>query len=221
MNIEHILEILNQYGIWAVYSALFGVIFAESGLLIGFFLPGDSLLFTTGFLAQKNVFGLNIYVLIIGFFIAAVVGDNVGYSFGKRFGRRLFNKKDSMLFHKNNLIKAEMFYEKHGKKTIILARFVPIVRTFAPIVAGIGDMHYPTFFAYNLIGGALWAIGLPLVGYFLGGLIPESEKYLEVIVIGIVLLSLFPTFYHLAKDAESRNGVKKMIKHLVKKVTGN
>lgn len=211
MNIEHILESVSQFGIWAIYASLFGVIFAESGLLIGFFLPGDSLLFTTGFLAQKGIFGLNIYLLIIGYFIAAVLGDNVGYAFGKRFGKRLFNKKDSLLFHKNNLVKAQDFYEKHGKKTIILARFVPIVRTFAPIVAGIGDMHYPTFFAYNVIGGVLWAIGLPLAGYFLGGLFPQSEKYLEPIVFGIIFLSLLPTFYHLAKDKESRDGIKKMI----------
>ena len=133
MNIEHILESVSQYGIFAVYSVLFGIIFAESGLLIGFFLPGDSLLFTAGFLAQKGIFGLNIWVLIVGFFIAAVVGDSVGYSFGKRVGRRLFNKEDSVLFHKDNLLRAEAFYKKHGKKTIILARFVPIVRTFAPI----------------------------------------------------------------------------------------
>jgi membrane-associated protein len=218
MNIEHILEIISQHGIWAVYSALFGVIFAESGLLIGFFLPGDSLLFTTGFLAQKGIFGLNIYVLMVGYFLAAVLGDNVGYSFGKKFGKKLFNKKDSMLFHKDNLKKAQDFYTKHGRKTIILARFVPIVRTFAPIVAGMGDMHYTTFLAFNIIGGLLWAVGLPLAGFFLGGLIPGSEKYLEFIIIGIVLLSLLPTFYHVAKDKESRDGLKKIAHHAIKKV---
>lgn len=209
-SIEMILESVNIYGLWAVYTALFGIIFAESGLFIGFFLPGDSLLFTTGFLAQKGVFGLNIYILIAGYFLAAVLGDNVGYTFGKKVGKRLFNKKDSLLFHKDNLIKAQDFYKKYGKKTIILARFVPIVRTFAPIVAGMGDMHYSTFFAYNIIGGILWAIGLPLTGYFLGGLIPGSEKYLELIILGIVFLSLTPTFYHLAKDKDSRNGILKL-----------
>lgn len=217
MNIEHILSLLNSHGIWAVYTGLFGVIFAESGLFFGFFLPGDSLLFTTGFLAQKGVFGLNIYILMLGYFLAAVAGDNVGYSFGRKFGKRLFNKKDSLLFHKDNLLKAQKFYEKYGKKTIILARFVPIVRTFAPIVAGIGDMHYSTFFAYNIIGGILWAIGLPLAGFFLGGLIPQSEKYLEVIVLTIVFLSLIPTFVHLIKDAESRDGIKHLIKSFIKK----
>lgn len=211
MNIEHILESVNHYGVYAVYAVLFGVIFAESGLLIGFFLPGDSLLFTAGFLAQKGLFGLNIWVLIVGFFAGAVLGDNVGYSFGKRVGRRLFNKQDSVLFHKNNLAKAEEFYKKHGKKTIILARFVPVVRTFAPIVAGMGDMHYATFVFYNIIGGMLWAVGLPLAGYFLGNLIPESEKYLEVIVLGIVFLSLLPTFYHILKDPNARQEIKKFI----------
>lgn len=211
-SIESILESVNMYGIWAVYTALFGIIFAESGLFIGFFLPGDSLLFTTGFLAQKGVFGLNIYVLIIGYFLAAVLGDNVGYTFGKKVGKRLFSKKESLFFHKDNLLKAEQFYKKYGKKTIILARFVPIVRTFAPIVAGMGDMHYSTFFVYNIIGAVLWAIGLPLGGYFLGGLIPGSEKYLEVIILGIVFLSLTPTFYHIAKDKDSRDGIIKLTK---------
>jgi len=211
MNIEHILESVNHYGVYAVYAVLFGVIFAESGLLIGFFLPGDSLLFTAGFLAQKGLFGLNIWVLIVGFFAAAVLGDNVGYSFGRRVGRRLFNKQDSVLFHKNNLTKAEDFYKKHGKKTIILARFVPVVRTFAPIVAGMGDMHYSTFVFYNIIGGLLWAVGLPLAGFFLGNLIPESEKYLEVIVLGIVFLSLLPTLHHILKDPNARREIRKFI----------
>ncbi len=219
-NIEPLLEGVNMFGLWAVYAALFSVIFAESGLFIGFFLPGDSLLFTTGFLAQKGVFGLNIYVLIIGYFLAAVIGDNVGYTFGKKVGKRLFNKKDSLLFHKDNLLKAQEFYKKHGKKTIILARFVPIVRTFAPIVAGMGDMHYSTFFAYNVIGGALWAIGLPLGGYFLGGFIPGSEKYLEIIIVGIIFLSLTPTFYHVIKDKESRDGIMKLAFSFVKRKRG-
>lgn len=211
MNIEHILESVSQYGVFAVYTVLFGVIFAESGLLIGFFLPGDSLLFTAGFLAQKGVFGLNIWVLIIGFFVAAVLGDSVGYSFGKRVGRRLFNKEDSVFFHKDNLLKAEAFYKKYGKKTIILARFVPVVRTFAPIVAGMGDMHYKTFLAYNIVGGVLWAIGLPLAGFFLGSLVPGSEKYLEIIIIGIVILSILPTFIHIYKDPHQRKEIHKFV----------
>ena len=129
------------------YFGVFGIVFAESGLLIGIFLPGDSLLFTAGFLASAGIF--NIYVLVFGCFIAAVLGDNVGYAFGSRLGPRIFNKEDSFWFHKKHLQRAEMFYEKHGGKTIILARFTPIVRTLAPVVAGAGKMTYQTFFFYN------------------------------------------------------------------------
>ena len=217
MNIEYILESLSTQGLLGVYFALFGIIFAESGLFFGFFLPGDSLLFSTGFLAQKGLFGLNIYVLIIGFFLAAVLGDNVGYLFGKRFGKKLFRKEDSIFFHKDHIKRSEKFYEKYGKKTIILARFVPIVRTFAPIVAGIGNMHYPTFFTYNIIGGLLWAVGLPLAGFFLGSAIPQSEKYLELIILGIIFLSLTPTFYHILKEKEGRDGIKKLFGKLLGK----
>lgn len=217
MNIEHILASLSTQGVLAVYFALFGVIFAESGLFFGFFLPGDSLLFTSGFLAEKGLFGLNIYILVIGFFIAAVLGDNVGYAFGRKFGKKLFSKEDSLFFHKDHIRRSEKFYEKHGKKTIIIARFVPIVRTFAPIVAGIGNMHYPTFFTYNIMGGILWAIGLPLAGFFLGSAIPASEKYLEVIILGIVFLSLTPTFYHVLKEKEGRSGIKKLLGKIVGK----
>ena len=128
MDLQTLLPTIGYFGIFAI-------VFAESGLLIGFFLPGDSLLFTAGFLASQGIF--NIVLLTLGCFIAAVVGDSVGYAFGHKVGRRLFNRKESILFHKDNLIKAENFYEKHGRKTIIVARFLPVVRTFAPIVAGI------------------------------------------------------------------------------------
>lgn len=216
MSTEAIIDYFSKYGIFAIYAVLFGIIFAESGLLVGFFLPGDSLLFTAGFLASKQLFGLDIFILIPGFFIAAVVGDSVGYAFGHKVGRRLFHKHESLLFHPDHLLKAEKFYETHGKKTIIIARFVPIVRTFAPIVAGIGKMNYATFLSYNIIGGVLWAIGLPLSGYILGGLIPESEKYLELIIFGIIFLSLLPTFYHVAKDPQLRNGIFQMVRNLLK-----
>ena len=213
----HIEDLLQQvstgFGVIAVYSVLFGIIFAESGLLIGFFLPGDSLLFTSGFLAQKGLFGLNIWVLIVGFFVAAVVGDNVGYSFGKRVGKRIFNRESSFLFRKKNLEHANAFYNKHGKKTIIIARFVPVVRTFAPIVAGIGNMHYPTFFVYNIIGGVLWAIGLPLAGYFLGSAFPATEKYLEVVILFIVGISLLPAVWHVFKEKNNRDAVIRYIKN--------
>lgn len=200
-DIETLIKTVGMIGVWII-------VFAESGLLIGFFLPGDSLLFTAGFLASQGF--LDIYPLTIGAFIAAVLGDNVGYSFGHKVGKRLFQREDSILFHKDHLRKAQEFYKKHGKKTIILARFVPVVRTFAPIVAGMGDMEYKTFFVYNIVGGLLWAVGLTLLGYQLGHSIPEADKYIELIVIAIIIISLLPTFYHLLKDESSRNHLKKI-----------
>ncbi len=189
---------------------LFGLIimvFIESGLLIGFFFPGDSLLFTAGALASKGLF--NIYILITGCFIAAVLGDSVGYYIGHKFGKRLFNKEKSLFFQKDHLLKAQKFYEKHGGKTIILARFMPVIRTFAPVVAGIGEMKYSSFLAYNLIGAVLWAIGLTLAGYFIGGQIPANqfEKFLLMIVGAIVLISIAPAMYHILKDPNHRRKI--------------
>lgn len=190
---------------------IFGIIFAESGLLVGFFLPGDSLLFLAGFFAYLGYF--NIAVLAVGCFLAAVIGDSVGYAFGRRVGRRLFNRKDSVFFHKDNLEKAEKFYEEHGKKTIVLARFLPIVRTFAPIVAGMAQMEYKTFLAYNVIGGFIWSIGLVFLGYFLGKLIPPDimEKYIVLVVVLIIAISVLPTAFHILKDEKSRKNIIGMI----------
>ena len=180
------------------YLGVFLIVFAESGLLIGIFFPGDSLLFTAGFLASTGVF--DILLLASLCFIAAVIGDNVGYAFGKRYGPRIFNKEDSFWFHKKHLVRAEKFYEKYGGKTIILARFTPIVRTFAPIVAGVGKMDYKTFFFYNIVGGFLWAVGITFAGYFLGKSIPNVDKYLLPIVVVIILVSLLPTILHLVRE---------------------
>lgn len=185
------------------YLGIFIVVFAESGLFIGIFFPGDSLLFTAGFLASTGIF--NIILLCLICFIAAVIGDNVGYAIGKRYGPRIFNKEDSFWFHKKNLVRAEKFYEKYGGKTIILARFTPIVRTFAPIVAGVGKMDYKTFFTYNIVGGFLWAFGISLAGYFLGRSIPNVDKYLLPIVGLIILISLLPTVLHLVQEKFSKN----------------
>ena len=179
------------------YIGLFAIIFAESGLLVGFFFPGDSLLFTAGFLASQGAF--NIVVLAVGCFVAAVIGDSVGYAFGRRVGYKIFAREDSRFFKKRYLQDAEKFYEIHGKKTIILARFVPIVRTFAPILAGVGKMHYPTFLAYNLIGGCIWAIGMTVGGFFLGRLIPNVDRYLLPIVLVIIVVSMLPAFAHYFK----------------------
>ena len=185
-----------------------GVIFAESGLMVGFFLPGDSLLFTAGFLASQGI--LDIHVLAAACFIAAVVGDSVGYAFGKRMGPRLLKRPDGRIFKKKYLAQAEAFYQEHGKNTIIIARFTPIVRTFAPIVAGLGKMHYRTFLAYNVIGGALWTLGLTYAGYYLGRAVPGVENYLEVMILLVVFISLLPAFHHFLKEAENRQRVKKL-----------
>lgn len=184
------------------YLGIFAIVFAESGLLIGFFLPGDSLLFTAGFLASQGVF--DIRILAVGCFVMAVAGDTVGYFFGHKVGKRLFQKKDSLLFHKDNLMRAERFYEKHGKKTIIIARFMPVIRTFAPIVAGIGSMHYRTFIVYNVVGGLLWGVGLSVAGYFLGRSIPDVDKYLLPIIGGIIVISVLPPAIHILKDPSHR-----------------
>lgn len=186
------------------YAGIFAIIFAESGLLIGFFLPGDSLLFTAGFLASlpQPVFWLP--ALLVGFAVAAITGDSVGYAFGRRVGRKLFQREDSLLFHKKNLLRAEAFYEKYGGKAIVLARFMPIVRTFAPIVAGIGVMQYRRFLAFNVVGGLLWAVGVTLAGYFLGNMIPDVDKYLLPIVVVIILVSVAPPAYHMLKEQENR-----------------
>ncbi len=199
------------------YLLIFGIIFAESGLLIGFFLPGDSLLFTAGFLASEagkellvklnlpaNEPFFSLPLLVVGCFAAAVIGDSVGYTFGRRVGRRLFQRENSRLFHKKNLIKAQEFYEKHGGKAIVLARFVPVVRTFAPIVAGIGDMHYTRFVMFNVVGGFFWAVGVTVAGYFLAAIIgPDNiDKYLLPIIVLIVLVSVAPPAYHLWKERQ-------------------
>lgn len=210
-DLTELIKTVGYLGIWAI-------VFTESGLLFGFFLPGDSLLFTAGFIASQGF--LNIWVLMLGCFIAAVTGDSVGYYIGHRYGKRLFNKEDSLLFHKDHLIKAEKFYEKHGGKTIILARFMPFIRTFAPIVAGIGNMKYSSFLTYNIIGGFLWAIGVTYAGYVLGSIIPDVDKYLLPAIGLIVLASISPALYHAVKTQENRTHTIKMVKQLLSLAMG-
>ncbi|MEI7818510.1 MAG: VTT domain-containing protein [bacterium] len=180
------------------YFGIFFIVFAESGLLIGFLLPGDSLLFTAGILASQGL--LNIWILAPLTFIAAILGDNAGYAFGKRMGPRIFKKKDSILFHHKHVERAQKFYEKHGGKTLIFARFTPIVRTFAPILAGVGHMEYRKFFMYNVIGAVIWAIGLTVLGYTLGSIIPDIEIYLIPILLVIVLISVASPVIHMIQD---------------------
>ncbi|OGC49715.1 hypothetical protein A2716_00070 [candidate division WWE3 bacterium RIFCSPHIGHO2_01_FULL_40_23] len=209
MNLE---EFVRNAG----YLGLFFIVFAESGLLFGFFLPGDSLLFTSGFLASQGIF--DVIPLLSLLTVAAISGDSVGFWFGKRVGKRIFNREDSFFFHKKNLIAANNFYKKHGGKTIILARFIPAVRTFAPIVAGAAEMEYKSFAMYNVLGGILWVVGLGLGGYFLGKSIPDVDKYLIPIVILIVIISVSPGIIHVLKDSEHRKEIIFMFKKALNKV---
>ncbi len=172
------------------YAGLFAIVFAESGVLIGLFLPGDSLLFTAGLLASQGI--LDLWLLLPLFAAAAILGDSFGYWSGKKLGPRLFKKEDSLLFKKKHVARAQAFYQKHGPKAIVLARFIPIVRTLAPVVAGIGSMHYPTFLKYNILGGLLWSLSITLAGYALGSLITDIEAYLLPVIAIIVLISFVP-----------------------------
>lgn len=200
-DVETIIATMGVLGILAV-------VFAESGLLIGFFLPGDTLLFTAGFLVNVGILKFNVHLLVVLLFVAAVLGDSVGYTFGRRIGRRLFTRPNSRLFKQENIQRAEAFYEKHGGKTIILARFIPVVRTFAPVVAGVAKMNYTTFLSYNLIGGLLWAGGVTYLGYFLGSWFTSLglgiDQVLLPIVILVILLSIAPAIVHLLQDKEQR-----------------
>lgn len=184
------------------YLGVFGIVFLESGLMIGFFFPGDSLLFTAGFLASQGI--LDVKILVIGCFIAAVAGDSIGYYIGKKLGPKIFSKEKSLFFHKQHLERAQRFYDKHGGKTIILARFIPVIRAFAPVVAGVGLMRYRRFVLFNLVGGVLWAIAIPLAGYYLGNAIPDVDKYLLPIVGLIIVASILPALHHAIMDAEIR-----------------
>ncbi len=190
-NLEHLILTIG-------YLGLFFIIFAESGLLFGFFFPGDSLLITAGLLASRGF--LDIYTLIITAIIAAILGDTVGYWFGKVTGPRIFKREDSLLFHKKNIIKANEFYKKHGGKTIILARFLPFIRTFAPIVAGVGEMKYKRFLSFNVFGGIFWVLATTLGGYLLGNVIPNIEQYFLIIILIIIFASASPGLYHFWKD---------------------
>jgi len=178
------------------YVGLFAVVFAESGLFFGFFLPGDSLLLTAGLFAYKGQ--LNIWVLMPLLFVAAVLGDNVGYWFGRKTGPPLFNREDSLVFKRKNLLAAKAFYDRHGGKTIVLARFMPFIRTFAPIVAGAVEMEYRRFMLFNLVGALVWGAGVTLAGYLLGSLFPPEvlDRYFLVIVAVVIGLSVLPAAIH-------------------------
>lgn len=166
------------------------IIFAESGLFFGFFLPGDSLLFTAGLLASMGQF--NVFLLWVGCTFAAIFGDSVGYAFGAKVGPKIFTREDSLFFHKKHVERTQVFYARYGKKTVVLARFVPIVRTFAPILAGVGKMSYRVFLAYNILGGFLWTTLLLFLGFFLGMMIPDPDRYLMPLIFAIIFISFLP-----------------------------
>lgn len=189
---EHFLQYLDPIFLITTFGVLgiFAIIFAESGLFFGFFLPGDSLLFTAGLLASQGYF--DFWLLWAGCIFYAILGDSVGYAFGSRVGPALFRREDSRFFKKAYLHKTHAFYEKYGKKTIVLARFVPVVRTFAPILAGVGRMPYRTFFAYNCMGGLLWVTLLAGLGFALGEVVPDIEEYLLPIILLIIVASFLP-----------------------------
>jgi membrane-associated protein len=175
------------------------IVFAESGLLIGFFLPGDSLLFTAGLLVAGGLLQVPLWLLCLLVAAAAVAGDQIGYAFGRRFGPALFRRPDSRLFKQENLERARAFFERYGARSIVLARFVPVVRTFTPIVAGATAMHYRTFVGYNVIGGALWGTGVTVLGYFLGQ-VAFVRDHIELILIGIVVVSVLPIAIELLRS---------------------
>lgn len=191
---EHLVELIKAIG----YLGLFGMVFSETGLLIGVILPGDSVLFTAGFLASQGF--LNIYILLPVIFVAAVIGDNVGYLFGSRVGHRIFNREDSVIFHKDNVIKAQKFYDKYGPMTIILSRYIPVIRTFVPLIAGVGKMDYRRFFFIDLIGCLIWSVGLTLAGFYLIKIFPNLENNITLVVFGIIVASLILPVSHLLKN---------------------
>jgi membrane-associated protein len=197
MSPEFLIETFGTLGVFAV-------VFAESGLLIGFFLPGDSLLFTAGLLASRGF--SNIGLLMVGCSIAAVVGDQVGYVIGRRAGPALFKRPDSRFFHQRNVERARTYFVEHGPKTIILARFVPVVRTFAPVVAGVGEMQYRRFVTFNVVGGVLWGAGVTLAGYLLGSSIHDIDKWLLPIIVVIAGVSFLPVLREVWKVRRASKG---------------
>jgi membrane-associated protein len=213
-----LIDFIKFVGIFGILA----VVFAESGLLIGFFLPGDSLLFTTGFLIHTGFLPVNIHIAVLLIFIAAVLGDTVGYIFGRKTGKHLFKRKDARLFKQENVRRAQAFYDKHGSKTIIIARFIPIVRTFAPIVAGVGKMEYRKFITFNIIGGFLWAAGVTYAGFFLGGLFGklgwDIDHVLLPIIALIIIASVLPPAIHILKDKKTRTALWEGAKNEIRSV---
>ena len=197
-NPERLIQLLTTLlSGWLSYAALFGIVFSETGLLIGFFLPGDSLLFTVGVVAGAGHLNL-IYVNLL-LMAAAIIGDSTGYALGRGAGPHIFKRPDSRLFRREHLVRTQAFYEKHGGKTIIYARFIPIIRTFAPFVAGIGQMNYARFFSFNVFGGIGWVFAMTMLGYGLGT-VPIVRRHFEKVILGIILISVLPVIFEYFKN---------------------
>ena len=188
---------------WGGYWVLTGIVFAETGIMAGFFLPGDSLLVTAGLLCAAGY--LNIGWLFVILSTAAILGDSLSYTIGRRIGPKIFTREDSLFFHKNHLLRAQHFYEKYGNKTIVIARFIPIVRTFAPVVAGVGQMEYRRFVLYNIVGGIAWVGSMLFTGYFLGRVIPNVDKHVHKIILIVIFLSILPAFIEWWRERKKAN----------------
>lgn len=220
-----LIQFSHSAGLLAAVLIVAFIIFAESGLLIGFFLPGDSMLFTLGFLLQSYrdlPMGLNVHIIATIIFIAAAIGDSTGYAIGRRYGPRVFNKKDSLLFKRENIERSQKFYDKYGGKAIVLARFVPIIRTFAPVLAGVGKMKYKHFVFFNILGAALWSFLVIYAGYFLGSWLKIIGIDIDAVILPIVALilivSIIPAAYQFLKTKEQRENFWKSIKKVQKTI---
>lgn len=211
---QGLLDLITNLGPIAVIL----VIFAESGLMAGFFLPGDSLLFVAGTLVNRELFHINIVLFIILLFIAAVAGNTSGYYIGKKLGRKLFRRPDSRFFRQEYLRQAEKFYEEHGHKAIVIAMFIPIVRAFTPVVGGIAHMPYRTFISYNIIGAALWTSSFTLIGYFAGGVIEKLGINIEITALLIIAISLIPGVIHILKEPENRAKIRQKVRTSASKI---
>lgn len=191
------------------------IVYAESGMMVGFFLPGDTLLLSAGVLAAQGQFPIELTVAAIA--LAAVLGDNTGYLLGRTMGRRLFKKKDGIIFRQEYVQRAEKFYEKHGAKTLLIAHYVPIVRSFAPLVAGVGKMNRAQFFMYDLIGASSWAVIVTMLGYWFGSRIPNLDSYIMPVVLAVMVLSFGPMVWHIIRDPSIRRNLRDKLATLLRR----
>ena len=193
---------LDALILWGGYALMVAIVFTETGLLVGLFLPGDSLLITAGLIAATGA--LNIWWINVLLMVAAIVGDSVGYAIGARIGPRLFTREKSMLFNPKHVDRTRRFYARYGAKTIVIARFVPIVRTFAPVLAGVGQMPYRRFLSYNVFGGIGWVAGMTWTGYFLGSAIPDIKSHIHKVVLVVIVLSVIPIVIEVLRERRRR-----------------